>query len=217
MGRESSIDFEAVALAANRIKADGGKPTNRTVRELLNHGSMATISKFLRMWKSGQISHNQIGDDTLDPSIAYAISAYAAVKLQEATNHYLAQVTELESDADMLIAECERYAEELVGKTQQLSELDVRHTTLIGRVQQLESDATRSIAELSSERQSAESARVALAKAELRLEAVPRMESELDKVRADLLDARTQSALFSEAAAVAKAKYEAELEHRRRV
>ena len=98
-----------------------------------------------------------------------------------------------------------------------LFSLDVRHSTLIGLVQQLESDATRSVAEFSSERQSAEAAHIALAKAELRLEAVPRMESELDKVRADLLDARTQSALFSEAAAVAKAKYEAELEHRRRV
>jgi hypothetical protein len=42
------------------------------------------------------------------------------------------------------------------------------------------------------------------------------METELEKLRADLLDARTQSALFSEASAVAKAKYEAEIEHRRR-
>jgi colicin import membrane protein len=216
MGRESSIDFEAVALAANKIKADGGKPTTRTVRELLNHGSMATISKFLRMWKSGQINHNQIGDEILDPSITSAISSYVAIKLQEAATNYLAQVTELESDSDMLIVECERYAEELADKTYQLSELGVQHTTLIGRVQQLESDATRTAAELSSERQSAEAARIALAKAELRLEALPRMETELEKLRADLLDARTQSALFSEASAVAKAKYEAEIEHRRR-
>lgn len=216
MGREASIDFEAVALVANKIKADGGKPNARNVREILGRGSMATVLKLLKQWQGGQMSHRHIDDDSLDSSITYAISSYISVKVQEATTDFTVRMAEMQSDADMLIGEYERQTEELMTQTNTLISLQQQHAEMTGRVEQLEAEATRTAVTLVNERQATESAHIALAKAELRLEAVPHMETELDKVRAELLDARTQSAQFSEAAAVAKAKYEAELEHRRR-
>lgn len=216
MARESTISIDQLAVVANKIQASGGKPNARSVREALGRGSMATVLKLLKQWQGGQMNHRHIGDDTLDPSVIYAISSYISAKVEDATIDLTVRMTEIQSDADMLIGEYERQTEELTTQTNALISLQQQYAEMTGRVEQLESDSTRTVAELSSERKSAEAARVALAKAEQRLEAMPRMETELDKVRAELLDARTQSALFSEAAAVAKAKYEAELEHRRR-
>jgi hypothetical protein len=216
MAREPTITYEDVASAVNHIKSNGGKPSARNVRESLGRGSMATVVKLLRMLQGRQISQSQVSDEILDQSVTSAINSYITGKIQEATTAFTMREAELQSDADMLIGEYERQTEELTTQADVFSELQERHAVLNGRVQQLQSDAKCSVSELFIERQAAESARVALAKAELRLEVVPRMETELNKVRAELLEARTQSALFSEAAAVAKAKYEAELEHRRR-
>jgi hypothetical protein len=216
MAREPTITYEDVASAVNHIKNNSGKPTARNVRESLGRGSMATVVKLLRLVQGRQISQSQVSDEILDQTVTSAISCYIAGKIEEATTAFTMREAELQSDSDMLIGEYERQTEEHTTQAEALSELQERHAVLNGRVQQLESDAKRNVAELSIERQAAEAARVALAKAELRLEALPRMETELDKVREELLEARTQAALFSEAAAVAKAKYEAELEHRRR-
>lgn len=215
MAREPTITYEDVASAANNIKSNGGKPTARNVRESLGRGSMATVVKLLRMLQGGQINQDQISNDSLDQSVTFAISSYITRKVQEATTTFTARVTELQSDSDMLIGEYERQTEELTAIADELSGLQERHAVLNGRVQQLESDATRYDAELFTERKSAETAKIELAKAELRLEALPRVEAELEKIRADLMDARTQAALLHEAAAVATAKYDAEVAHRR--
>jgi hypothetical protein len=177
---------------------------------------MATVVKLLRLVQGRQISQSQVSDEILDQTVTSAISCYIAGKIEEATTAFTMREAELQSDSDMLIGEYERQTEELTIQAETLSELQERHAVLNGRVQQLESDAKGNVAELAIERQAAETARVALAKAELRLEALPRMETELNKVRAELLEARTQAAQFSEAAAVVNAKYEAELSHRRR-
>lgn len=216
MARESTISIDQLAAAANNIQASGGKPNARNVREALGRGSMATVLKLLKQWQGGQLHHRHIGDDTLDPSVTYAISSYISAKVEEATTDFTVRMAEMQSDADMLIGEYERQTEELMTQSNILISLQQQYAEITGRVEQLETEATRTAVILINERQATESARVALAKAELRLEAVPRMETELDKVRAELLDARTQSAVFSEAAAVAKARYEAELEHRMR-
>ena len=54
MGREATITAEQVNAAADGMKADGIKPTSRAIRERLgNTGSMGTINKLLKRWKSG--------------------------------------------------------------------------------------------------------------------------------------------------------------------
>jgi len=54
MGREAAVTPEQVHDAADAIKAEGGKPTLRSVRERLGTGSMGTINKYLQGWKAGQ-------------------------------------------------------------------------------------------------------------------------------------------------------------------
>lgn len=215
MARESTITQDQVAAAADNLKAQGTKPTARNVRDVLGTGSMATVLKFLQLWQGGQIRQSQAIDDTLDPSIGRVISNQIAAKVQEATADVTARLADLQAETDNVIAENERQAAEIEAQAGELVALQEQHAALVGRAQQIEADATRTTAELVAERQAAEAARVELAKAELRLEAVPRIEAEIEKVRADLLQARAQSAELHESAAVATAKLESEVAQRK--
>lgn len=210
MAREPSITFEQVAAAADNIKAQSQKPTARNVREALGAGSMATVLKFLQQWQSGQVRQSQAIDDTLDVSIVRAISNQIATKVQEATADATAQLADLQSETDTLITENERQATELENKAVELGALQEQHSALAGRTEQLEDENERQAAALLAERQASEGARVELAKAELRLEAVPRIEAEIEKVRLELDEERKKSSSLHEAAAVANAKLESE-------
>jgi chromosome segregation ATPase len=178
---------------------------------------MATVLKFLQQWQGGQVRQSSVIDDTLDPTIVRAISNQIATRVQEATAESMTRLVDLQAEADALIVENERQAGELDAQTTELSALQGLYAELTGRAQQLEADAARTAAELVVERRSTEAARVALAKAELRLEAVPKIEAEIEKLRAELLQARTHAAELHEAAAVATAKLEAEVVQRKGV
>jgi hypothetical protein len=175
---------------------------------------MATVLKFLQQWQGGQARQAIAIDNTLDPAIARAISNQIAVKVQEATLDTTTRLIDLQAETDALIIENERQAIELESKTAELEALHQQHSALAGRVHQLETDAERTNALLNTERQTAEAARVELAKSQLRLEALPRIEAENEKIRAELLQARAHAAEQHESAAIATAKLEAEITHR---
>lgn len=217
MARESTITFEQVAAAADNIKAQGGKASARAVREVLGSGSMATVLKLLQQWQGGQVRQSAVIDDTLDISVVRAISNQIATRVQEATADTTARLADLQAEADAIIVENERQAVELDVQSSEIVMLHGQYAELAGRAQQLESESARTVAELAAERRSTESARVELAKAELRLEAVPKIEAEVEKVRAELLQARAQAAELHEEAAVAVAKLESEVIQRKNV
>lgn len=209
MARESNITFEQVAAAAESLKTGGNKATSRAIRDILGTGSMATICKHLAQWQSGQTRQTQAIDNTLDPAISRAISSYLATRVQDATATVTAQLADLQAEAAAIIVENEKQAAELDAQTTDLQNLQDQCAAYSGRILQLESDATRQATELAAERTAAEAARVNLAKAELRLEAVPRIEAEIAQVRADLAAERIKSAEQHEQAAVAIARHEA--------
>lgn len=209
MAREATITFEQVSAAAETIKAQGGKANSRNVRELLGTGSMATILKYLQQWQGGQSRQNQAIDETLDPVVIKSISIHIADKVQAATTALTIQIAEQQTEMDSLISENERQATELEALTTAFNALQDQHSQQSGVVQQLEAEATRTAAELTGERQAAEAARIQLAKAELRLEAVPRIEKEIEQVRGELATAQKQAAELHETAAVVNAKLEA--------
>lgn len=217
MAREETITAEQVAAAAEALKAEGIKPTTRSVREYLGAGSMATVLKYLQQWKAGQTRQTQAIDDTIDPSIARAISNQLAARVQEATAETTARLADLQAEIETVIAENERQAAEIEAQAIALSELQEQLAATTGRAQQLEADAARQASELAAERAAAETARVELAKADLRLEAVPRIEAEIVKVREELLQARKEAADLHEVAAVAGAKLEAENAQRKKL
>ena len=215
MARESSITFEQFSAAADSIVSHGGKVTSRSVREILGAGSMGTICKFLQQWRNGQIRQSQSINDTIDPSVISAISNQIANRVQESNTELMTRIADLQAEFDIIIAENERLTDENELQTAELAVQHEQRAALTGRIQQLEADANRNEADLLAERQTSEATRVELAKAELRLEAVPKIESENEKIRAELFQARTLAAEFHEVAAVATAKLEAELVQRK--
>ncbi|MEQ1526467.1 MAG: DNA-binding protein [Gallionella sp.] len=84
MAREANTTYEQVAAAADDLKAKDVKPTSRAVREVLGTGSMATVCKFLEQWKSGQARQSQVTDYSIDQSVARALNAHIATKIQTA-------------------------------------------------------------------------------------------------------------------------------------
>nr|GFD53152.1 hypothetical protein [Tanacetum cinerariifolium] len=71
-----------------------------------------------------------------------------------------------------------------------------------GRANQLEADLKTAIADATAERQAAEHARTELAKALLRLEAMPRLEEDLERARSELEQERVGRVTAEREAAV---------------
>ncbi len=186
MAREPTITFEQVAAAADALKGQGVRPTARAIRDTLGTGSMATILKFLQQWQGTQVRQSQTIDDTIDPSIARAISNQIAAKVQEATADATVRLADLQGEADTLIAENERQAADLETANADRAALVEKLATLSGTVAQLEADAKRTAADLATERQSSEAARIELAKMMIRVDNAKLVEAENDRLRASL-------------------------------
>lgn len=215
MAREATITYEQVAAAAENMTLQGKKASARNVREVLGRGSMATVLTLFQQWQSGEIRHSQAIEVTLDPAIVRAITNQIAVQAQEATADTTTRLVDLQAEVDIVIAENERQASDIEAQAAELDTLQKLHSALVGRAHQLEADAARTEANLVAERRAAEGARVELAKAELRLEALPKIEAEIEKTRAELLQTRAHASDLHEAAAVATAKLEAEVLQRK--
>lgn len=208
MGRESSITLEQVSTIANEIKTSGGKATSRAVRDALGSGSMATICKLLAQWQASQERKSEAIDDSLSQAVAKAISNDIASKVQSAIADATSRLADLQSERDLLITENENQTADLEYLTNSLLSEKGQNLKLSGRVQQLEADAMLISTKLDKERGDAKSAMTALAKAELRLEALPRIEQELTSLRNQIEIERTRSATLHEKEAVASAKLE---------
>lgn len=201
MAREANITFEQVATAADELKAKDVKPTSRAVREVLGTGSMATVCKFLEQWKSGQARQSQVADDSIDQSVARALNAHIATKIQTAISDSTARLADMQGELASVILENERQSNEISDLTVEAAFHKEEGAKLVGQIERLTTDLTNTILELGAERQAAEQARIQLAKAELRLEAVPRIEAEIEKVRAELDVERKSAAKAREEAA----------------
>lgn len=208
MARFSTVTQEQVSAAADNIKASGGKLTSRAIREQLGTGSSTTILKFFQVWQGGQVRQSQVVEDVVDTEIINAISNQIARRILEATSKSTSQIVDLQAEIADVMSESERQLSEIETQSEELSILQTQCSTYAGRVQQLELEAGRAVTDILGERQTVETARIALAKAELRLEAVPRIEAEISAVRAELLRAQKQAFEQHEAAAVALAKLE---------
>lgn len=178
-------------------------------------GSMSTIQTHFKQWQTDQAMHiPHTNQEVLSPDITRAINLTIATLVQQATAELSETLAEEQSVSCRLQKEYVQLETEHQMQAKVLAVLETEFAVLTGRTEQMEIEIERTNKNLIDERKTTESLRIELAIASHLVEEIPRFETELNKVRAELLDARTQSALFSEAAEVAKAKYEAELEHR---
>lgn len=209
MGREANITFEQVAAVADAMKVEGTKPTSRAVRERLgNTGSMGTINKLLGRWKSGQ--ERQISAAlVLPPALQRVLLEFMDAELTSARTTLEADLAEQQQEAADLATENERQVAENDAQAETIEVLRAEVATHQGRAAQLGADLTTSRDEAVRERSGAEQARTELAKALLRLEAMPRLEADLVAVRTTLDKERLARQQAEQAAAVLTAKLEA--------
>lgn len=208
MAREATITQEQVNAAADTIRAAGTKPTSRAVREALGGGSMATVLKFLQVWQSGQVRAAE-SPVVLPAGLQRALVDFIGQEVAGAKAELQDDLVATQQANGDLITESERQASTIELQAEALESAQAEKAKLAGRLAQVESDLTKAGADIAAERQAAEHARTELAKAQLRLEALPRIEAEADRLRVELQQERTAKVAAEQAAAVAFAKLEA--------
>jgi chromosome segregation ATPase len=189
MGREASITIEQVFAIADGIKAGGGRPTSRAVREQLGTGSMGTINTFLQQWKSRE-QREQPTTLVLPPALQRAILEFMDTELTAALAVLETQLSEQQQETSDLATENQKQSRQLANAEEALSDSLREKAELQGQASQLSSDLDQARHDVARERDIAEHLRTELAKAELRLEALPRMEQTIASLQKELSQER---------------------------
>ena len=205
MAREATITQEQVNATADAIRAGGTKPTARAVLQALGSGSMATVLKFLQAWQSGQVRATE-NPVVLPAGLQRALVDFIGQEVASAKASLQDDLVAAQQANSDLIAESERQASTIEIQAEALESVQAEKAQFAGRLAQVESDLTRAMDDIISERQAAEHARTELAKAQLRLEALPRIEAEADRLGNELEKERTAKVAAEQAAAVAAEK-----------
>jgi chromosome segregation ATPase len=233
----AGVTYEQVAAAADALVAKGERASQRNVRKHLGTGSPNTIQAHLNAWSKGRVETAQKPKLTLDDDMERAILLGIERRVAAARAELEADLAEaIESRDDItaeaqtqstLIEEQARQLEQHKAEAQQsqglVAELRSEIEARKAEVRKAQADAkdlieaakeeaqaaiARAEAETEQHRAAAEAARTALAKAELRLEAMPRLEAEVTRLQGEnkvLTDERQQA---REAAARAEARAE---------
>jgi colicin import membrane protein len=212
MAREATITQEQLNAAADFIRAGGGKPTARAIRDQLGTGSMATVLKYLQVWQASQVKP-AVQDVTLPAPLTRALVDFIGREVAGARAELDAELVTARDNQKELIAESERQAAMIEAQTETIELTHVEKSELSGKVGQMEADLAATRVEATAERQAAEGARTELAKAQLRLEALPRIEAEVNRLRGELEAERQMRTDAEQKAAVlaGKMEYEADL------
>lgn len=206
MGRESTVTAEQVAAAADALKGEGKKPTSRAVRERIgNTGSMGTITKLLQRWKTS-LERDQVTSLSLPPALQRAVLDFMHAELAAARAPLETELADLKESIDEVATENERQEDALVSLREQLDQVAADKASAEGKATQLTADLDSARDEAGRERQAAELARTELAKALLRLEAMPRLEADLEALRVELAKERSARIAAEQQAAVLAAQ-----------
>lgn len=201
----TGITFEQVAAVADAIAARGDRPTLRGVRAELGSGSMGTIQKHLAAWQ-GQRRQIVTSTATLPTEIQRVILSEIEREVNAARAELEAELAATKGDRDALADDNEAQAEQIEQQTSRLDEIEATSQQQAGRIAQLESDLETAWQATERERGVAEQARQALAKAELRLEALPKVEAEVERLRAALEASQARATTAEQLAAVTAEK-----------
>lgn len=227
MTSKNLVSYETVAAAAESLSKDQKRVSVRSVMGVLGGGSPNAILPLLNQWKAGR-PVAQATEINVDPRIGQIIAEQITKATAEARSDIEQRLAEVEADASA-IAEAGREAEQALEAAQaEIAKLTTQAQTQAGQIEQLKADAeqvkrdaadqvataqaaardavTKAEEIAARERGEREVAQVALAKAELRLEAMPKLEAEIADLRNKLEVERTAKSSAEAKAAAAEAK-----------
>ncbi|MBA5687211.1 DNA-binding protein [Rugamonas apoptosis] len=202
MSRPAMITYEQIAAAADMALGQGLQPTMRLIRERIgNVGSMGTVARLLQQWRA---SKAQVAAPALSLPVELqrAIVTFTEQHVAAAQARLEASLDEQQKENADLAEENERLCEHV---ERQRIDLELKTVELVAaeaRTRQLGADLAQARAECEREQQRAQQARIELAREQLRLEWLPRMESELAELRAAVASERTSKVTAEQSAAV---------------
>ncbi len=190
------VTFESVAAAAEVIDATGKRPSVRAIAAALGGGSPNSILMHLRDWQSGR-PVARIADMDIDAQIIdgikkqmQRIAAGAAATAEE-------KAAATEDDLQAVSAEQAQAKQQIETLTDELDKSRYQVNALTKKVETQQADAERFAQtaqlayaalreDMATERQKFETTAAALVRAEVRLEALPKLESEIRKMEAEI-------------------------------
>lgn len=202
MPREASITYEEVAAIADTIKATGGKPSPRQIRERHGSGSLGTIHRLFQQWEGGHAERSV----ALPAPLQRAVLDFVAHEVATARADLEARLAEALVAANDLATENERQARRVDTLEDTSEALRGEKAALTGKVTQMAADLDAARDEAARERQAAEITRTELAKANLRLEAIPALEEDIERLRNAIDAERTARTDAERLAATSEAK-----------
>jgi chromosome segregation ATPase len=201
------VSFESVAAAAESLVAEGNKASVRAVIAVLGGGSPNSVLPLLNEWKSGRVAVRST-DVVLDPRFTALLAEQITTARVEAAKTAEEKAADVQADAEA-VAEAGREAEakaaqleqaleqaqgEIMGKARALEDLAVERE----RDAEIAQDKINTLQiQLQSERQRADEAVQTVAKDEVRLQAIPKLEADVQRLAA-----------FEQSSAVLNAKLE---------
>ncbi|MGT2509619.1 DNA-binding protein [Cupriavidus basilensis] len=197
------IAYEVVAAAADALLAEGRKATLAAVRERIGTGSMNTIHRHWTIWQGHQ---KPVPRKLSEPNtrLLSALGSELSKVAEEAASEADAALAQAMHELSVYSANGEALEAERDALAEQLLQITTERDTLAGKsagqsaeIERLTQDA---------EREDTAVVRRMLAQAELRLEAVPRLEDELVQLRAQLAAEQTARMEADKMAAVAEAR-----------
>ena len=225
--RSGKVTEASVAEAARKLLEAGQTPTLAAVLQILGGGSQNLASRLLREWKERQ-PKVRAAEFQVDPRISDLIAEQLSIVSKAAASAAETRAEQAEESLKLCEGEAQELQEEVDRLDGALASLQDQHQqqgglvqALRGEIADVRADAEKQIsmvkreaeeevadaqARAERERESAELARTALAKAELRLEALPRLEAEIERLRVALETAQAGKQAAEQLAAVLAAQ-----------
>ena len=183
------VTFESVATAAEALQAAGQRASVRAVTAAIGGGSPNAVLKLLAEWKAGR-PVVRIADTELDHRITDAIkvqmqrvaeqAAATAEERAAAAADDLQALSEAQAAAEQQITVLTTERDAAQAKAASIDEqLKAAQADAHRAAEQATASATALRQELMTERQRQETTAAALARAEVRLEAVPGLQAEI--------------------------------------
>lgn len=186
------VTFESVAEAAQSLLDEGSKASVRAVIARLGGGSPNAVLPLLNEWKAGRPSIRAT-DIALDPRIAGLIAEQISTASAQAAKSAEEKAADVQADAEA-VAEAGREAEAKAAELERA--LDAAKAEILTKGRALEDLATERArdgqeaqekittlqAQIDGERQRADLAVQTVAKDEVRLQAIPKLEAEVQRL-----------------------------------
>ncbi|MDW3688363.1 DNA-binding protein [Cupriavidus sp. CV2] len=199
------IAYEVVAAAADALLAEGRKATLAAVRERIGTGSMNTIHRHWTIWQGHQ---KPVPRKLSEPNtrLLSALGSELSKVAEEAASEADAALAQAMHEPSVYSANGEALEAERDALAEQLLQITTERDTLAGKAAGQSAEIERLTQDAERERDATAVGRRMLAQAELRLEAVPRLEEELVQLRAQLVAEQTVRTEADKMAAVAEAR-----------